>query len=261
MIEEAWFVENCRGLTKVPSSCRRIYFGEEFCEKKVNSHSLSRLLSSMNGSDLSFTYVTPFVTQKHFDRIFDSVIKVIDADLPGLEVVFNSWGLFFRAQRRNLPCTFSLGRLLNKQKRGPEIMRKEVSINEKTIDHFSRSNTDSEYFQSFLSANGISRIEMDNLLCGNKRDNKLPGSIYFPYAYVSVTRGCKLAGCEENDYKKRSVVQTCGKECEKYIIELNHRRMPSKLFLKGNVHLVRSDVLPDDLDAINVDRVVHMAEF
>lgn len=259
MIEKAIFIKRLSQINLVSKEYQRLYFGEEFCERKISEDELRKVAQFADEKGLPFTYVTPFVTEKYFDRIINTVMIVTSNRIEN-EIVINDWGLFHAVQSTKSSCKFILGRLLNKQKKGPEILGQMKRLNKDTVDHFQRANTDSLHFQKFLIANGFIRIEMDNLLCGIIRESRIPASLYTPFAHISVTRTCKLVGCENGKSPCHAVIRNCRKECEKYDIELEHPKMPVRLYLKGNAHLFQNNILPKNLKEANIDRIVFIPQ-
>lgn len=256
MTESALYIKHPIQLGEISDSYQRLYFGEEFCERKVSANALADVLQQACDAGLAFTYVTPFISLGYMQRIIETVHMVMESDVIEPEVVINDWGVLCEVEKMRSPVRLALGRLLNKQKKGPEILNHIQTVNVNTLDHFRRSNTDSPYFVEFLQDAGFSRIEMDNLLCGIRRDNPIPASLHFPFAHVSTTRACKFAGLERHK-SARPAIRPCRQECRRYDIELRHKAMPVKLFLNGNTHFYQYDNLPRNLDELNIDRLVY----
>jgi hypothetical protein len=131
---------------------------------------------------------------------------------------------------------------------------------ERAVQHFRESNVDTPEFRDFLAGLGIRRVELDNLTGGIRRQKGvLPASLHVPFAYVTTTRFCPAASCEKQSIPFRRIGD-CAFECRGYTFSLRHPDMPRGLLLKGNTQFFRNDRLPDDLEALNIDRLVHAPE-
>ena len=106
---------------------------------------------------------------------------------------------------------------------------------------------------------GVRRVELDNLLQGIRREQGLPASLYHPFVYVTTTRLCLLAGITRPRKNLRSM-GPCALECRRFDATLRHPDMPAPLLLKGNTQFVRNDRLPENLQELQVTRLVHQPE-
>ena len=123
--------------------------------------------------------------------------------------------------------------------------------------HFKQCSADAPLMSDFLENMNISRVELDNLLQGVSRPCPgLKGSLYYPYAYVTVTRYCMMPRSAKAAPALRHIPLKCGRECRGSEYELTHKDMPVKLLLKGNTQFFRNDKLPEDLHELNIDRLV-----
>ena len=127
----------------------------------------------------------------------------------------------------------------------------------KAQEHLKSSSFDNEFNQEFLYKLGVRRVELDNALQGVAlTSSKMKASLYYPYVYVSTTRKCKINSCDSLKKRKFYGIYPCGKECEKYLVKLNHKLMPREIILKGNTMFVFNDNLPESLSKIGIDRLV-----
>lgn len=257
-IERAALFSELSALEACASACDRIYFGHEFCQRRLpDSNAAGRALDIACSRNLLFTLVTPFVTDAGLARVRALMEKFAGAGFPaGFEVVVNDWGAL-RMIRREWPgIPLILGRLLTKQKRGPRLMNIIGRLPENAADHFMRSNVDAPHLADFLRTQGIVRVELDNLLQGIRRvPGTLPASLYTPFAYISTTRLCLLMRGDQADKNFRSIGR-CSRECRQYDITLTHPDMPVPLHLQGNTMFFENTTLPLDLAALNIDRIV-----
>ena len=257
-VERAALFSGLRELEAYSLPCDRVYFGHEFCQRRLpEAGEARRALELAEARNLPFTLVTPFVTDAGLARVRALLSELTGAGVPsGFEAVVNDWGAL-RMIRREWPgIPIALGRLLTKQKRGPRLMNIIGRLPADAADHFMRSNVDAPRLADFLRAQGVVRVELDNLLQGIRREpGALPASLYTPFAYISTTRLCLLMGGDQPGKNFRSIGR-CSRECLRYGITLAHRDMPVPLRLQGNTMFFENNKLPPDLAALNINRIV-----
>ncbi|MGV8124062.1 MAG: hypothetical protein AB2L14_30290 [Candidatus Xenobiia bacterium LiM19] len=258
-MEKAVFIAKKEHIPLIKNDFTRIYFGQEFCERLIPSkEDLEEVLRFARDGGLAFTLVTPFLTEQYLHRWMETAKKVHER-MPDAEIVINDWG-FLRLIRKELashPCL--LGRLLCKQKRGPQILRIVDKVPPTMLDHFRRSTSDVPITREFLKTLGITRIELDNLLQGMERDNDIPGSLYYPFGYITTTRLCLSNSCTSRKESLRAIFP-CKKECQHISFTLTHKDMPVPVYLAGNAQFYHCDKLPDNPEKLNIDRLVFEPE-
>ncbi len=257
MIEKATLISFLDDLKYVKKDCTRMYFGVEFCERLIPSvKQLTNALSFAHENKLDFTLMTPFVTDQGIARLEPLFDYLDNQKTQKAEVVINDWGVLNLLNKRKWNGHLVLGRLLTKQKRGPRIMNIHDKLPDRALEHFKQSNIDVPILTKFLKEKGVQRVELDNLLQGISRPGAiLKGSLYFPYAYVTVTRYCLLSFSENASTNLRSI-SLCDKECLEKNYKLRHKSMPVDLLLRGNAQFFENNKLPDNLNALNIDRLV-----
>jgi hypothetical protein len=256
-IEKAVFFSKLHLLLNYPEKCDRIYFGQEFCQRLMPNHEAVKKASeyAKNGGT-AFTLVTPFVTNAGLQIVRTAVAVSVEILGHNFEIVVNDWGVlnFLHREYGNIPLV--LGRLLTKQKRGPQLLTIQNKLPETALDHFRRANCDVRHVMEFLQDMGIVRVELDNLLQGITRSHAgLPASLYYPYGYITTTRLCLLMRGDKSDKNFRSI-GICECECDKYDVALTHGDMPVPLILKGNTQFFKNDKIPADLTSLNISRLV-----
>jgi len=259
-MEQAIFISKVENLKFVNSKYTRLYFGNEFCERLIPSLKDTRtIVDFVLRQKIELSFVTPYVTNRGIE-VLRPILEYLIQSLPESEIVINDWGLLRLLKRELNQTNLALGRLLTKQKRGPRILSLKNRIPQATIQHFQGSNIDVPILSDFLVNNGIKRVELDNLLQGITRANpRLKASLYFPFAYVTTTRFCISASCEKKKKSLRSITP-CNKECQQYTFSLHHKNIPVSLFLKGNTQFFANDLLSEDLEQLNIDRLVFQPE-
>ncbi|HEA47179.1 MAG TPA: hypothetical protein ENH97_02070 [bacterium] len=258
-MEKAALISNLDNLSLITPKHQRLYFGPEFCQHLLPSPpELKEALNFARQRRLSFTLVTPFVTEEGLKKLIPlwEVLK----DWQKSEVVVNDWGVLYFL-RENYPEFFLvLGRLLSKQKRGPRLLNIKDKIPQEMWNHFQRSYLDLPLVRNFLFQKGIRRVELDNLLQGIKGDPRIPASLYYPYTYVTTTRMCLTNACDQRTQPLRSIFP-CRKECSIYTFKLTHRNMPLPLFIKGNTQFFKNEEIPSHLSELGIDRLVQEVEY
>ena len=259
-MEQAIYITSLRSLEKhFKKKYTRVYFGAEFCERLIQPEAeLSRVMEYAKREKAAFTYVTPYVSNKGVETL-KKRLSFLKEKAPETEIVVNDWGIFHVITRDFAGFPLLLGRLMSKQKRGPRIMNVLDKVPEAMIDHFRRGTTDVPVFMEFVRKKGVVRLEYDNLLQGIERNNPLPGSLYYPYAYVSTTRKCLVNSCDVERPSMQAIFP-CKFECRKYSFTLTHKEMPVPLELYGNTQFFKNDKLPGNLDKLKFDRLVFEPE-
>lgn len=257
-MEKAVFYTRLDDLLASEEPCDRLYFGHEFCQRLLPSpEELLRAAARAVERNVGFTVVTPFVTNAGLKLVRELMAALLErAWNDRTEIVVNDWGVLRDLRRTRPNAAIALGRLLTKQKRGPRLLRIAEKMPEAAMSHFRRSNCDVPHVVEFLKTMSVARVELDNLLQGMRRNGGLPGSLYHPYGYITTTRLCLLAGGDRPGKNLRSL-GTCAQECRNYAVTLRHEDMPVPLLVKGNTQFYRNDRLPDDLAALNIDRLVY----
>jgi hypothetical protein len=259
-MEHAAFITKTESLQCIDGIYSRLYYGNEFCQHLIPSLDEIKQVSDFTRMrSLAFTLVTPFVTNEGLQAL-KPLLSYVVKHTASSEVVINDWGVLRMAKEQFPSLTLVLGRLLTKQKRGPRLLRLTRRMPPEMIEHFRASNIDVPIVVDFLRQKGIERVELDNLLQGISRGKDvLRASLYVPYVFVTTTRYCISAFCERQDHFSRDIT-ACRKECSRYIFDLTHKNMPVPLMLKGNTQFFKNETLPDDFEALHIDRIVHEPE-
>lgn len=259
-MEQTIFISKVENLRYVDSKYSRLYFGNEFCQRLTPSLEDFKVVKDfILKHKLDFTLVTPYVTNKGIADL-RPILEYVIRDFSEAEIVINDWGVLKILKEEFSYSNFALGRLLTKQKRGPRILNLKDRVPKTMIQHFKESNIDVPILSEFLVDNGIKRVELDNLLQGIARESSLlKASLYFPFAYITSSRFCLIASSEKGLRSFRSI-SNCNKECQKYTFRLRHKAMPVDLFLKGNTQFFKNKFLPENLEQLNIDRLVYEPE-
>jgi hypothetical protein len=260
-MEQALFLPRDYDLSGYEERFTRLYFGKEFCERQMPSLShLRRIVEFAGERGLALTYVTPAMTDAGFDRLFSSLDYLRESADGVVEVVLNDWGVFEALRDRCEGFELVLGRGLSKQERGPRILGVWREDSPEFVQHFRTTGMDSEIVQDYLLANGIGRIEFDNLLHGIERRNTATrASLYHPFSFLSMARACYSNSFTDRRRPANAIYQ-CRSECLKHSFRLRNPDFPCDLFIHGNAYFFENPRLPDDLEAMNIDRLVYQPQ-
>ena len=262
-MEQAVYISSIDQLHYLSDDFTRLYFGAEFCERLIPLRSeLETALRSARERALCFTFMTPFVTNSGLVRL-EELLHMLTQIRPDAEVVVNDWGVLHLLRSQYPELKPVLGRLLNKSKRGPRIMNVWDQIPAETQDYFQGSNLDVPAALFFLQQQGISRVEFDNLLQGLNLAGtvgRISKSLYLPFAFISATRFCLSANCDDPSKMDYLGVFPCGKECLKYSFNLYNPVMTLPLIRRGNAVFFINESVPDVVTRQQVDRIVVQPE-
>lgn len=254
--ERALFVAGKEGLQYLSDEYRRVYYGDEFCERLLPApKELKEVMRQVADRGCSFTFVTPYVTQAGLKQ----VAKLVKALPDATEVVFNDWGVFRMLKGEYPHLTPVLGRLLTKIKRGPRIMNFIDRLPPDALAHLRSTSLGVPRYVQFLHENRIQRAELDNPLQGldlSDVPRTMQLSLYIPFAYVTTTRFCLVANCDVPDKKGFIGVFPCGRECRKYTFYLDNAAMTTLLIRRGNTIFYKNTTVPPELKESQIDRVV-----
>lgn len=252
----------------------RLYWGAEFCQNLIPGVAQTRAaLARAAANKVAFTLVTPFVTEAGLERVRE-LLCLLAVRQRGCEVVANDWGVLQCLRTDFAGCFVPvLGRLLVRQQRDPgivQVLHKQPVLAvrgkngrifvmvHKVPDRRYRLGVQSSYvntacFQRVLSAYGVARVEMNNLLQGvNLRGIRLKRSLYTPLVNISTTRCCPM----ETAYQRRWRINVCARECRGYYSVLTNQALQVKLYMRGNTTFYRNPADAAAAEQAGFDRLV-----
>jgi len=258
-VEQALFISKLSNAKYLIHDVTRLYFGQEFCERLLpDQHQLAEALRFAHERCLEFTLVTPYVTNQGLARV-EQLLAVLSQERPDAELVVNDWGVLHLARAAYPHLRLVLGRLLNKVKRGPRIMNIFEKLPETAKDYFRGSNLAVPAYTDLIRKYNIYRVEYDNVLQGlslDGTDPEIKKSLYLPFAFVSTTRFCLSANCDNPAYADRIGIFPCGRECQRYTFHLFNPVMTVPLIRKGNTIFFLNEHIPDVVSQQKIDRIV-----
>ena len=259
-MERATLIARADQLDLVEDDARRVYFGSEFCQNLIPTETeVMSVLQAARDSGRAFTLVTPLVTDVGLDRL-DPVLAALASEETGCEVVANDWGVLSTLRDQRLEPL--MGRVLNRLRKGPRIMRVIDRLPDETLRQYRENNLTVPVFRRFLHERGVRRVEVDNPLQGleldlSKGPDPLEGSLYTPFMAVTTTRLCPTAN-SDSDKPVRIGVWPCGRQCRTTSFTLTHPVMPGPLLLQGNAVFYENHDVPDEerLAEMGITRLV-----
>ncbi len=258
--ESAVFVEHKATLDDLEDDYDRVYFGNEFCDKRLpRPREVRDVYDYCSANGLEMTFVTPIMTPTKTSEIADLLDELCPI-ASDLELVFNDWGVYQMADERGRFEDLIAGRIFSGQKRGPSISHlsgdsdvqlqdEGRSAGDEALDHFQKSTVNVPYARDHFAELGVDRVELDILTHGMyDEDIDFSASVYYPWNFVSVRRWCQ----------ESTSAPLCDRNCDENVYVLdNQPAMPEKLYRKNNVIFTYNDDVPD---TDYLDRTVFMPD-
>ena len=274
VMERAIHITKLENLERWNYRYQRIYWGAEFCQNLIPEiEETEKVLRFVEDRNLSFTLVTPFVTERGLEKL-EEIFEWLKANRASCEIVVNDWGVLEMLRRDNGFFKIALGRLLTRQQRDPSIkklLKKQLPTAVKTKDDkiiiyvhrvpaksyqtgIKKSYLNSKSAQDFLSRLGVERVELNNIIQGlNVEGLYLRKSLYTPYINISTTRFCPM----ETKYQKIYRINVCKKECQARYDELRNKGISKVIYKIGNTTFYRNPVKISGAINFGVDRIVY----
>ena len=263
LMEQALYITRSQQLDYLRDDFSRLYFGAEFCERLIPAvDEALRVAAFAHERGLGLTLMTPYVTDEGLDSL-DRLFGAVCSAGMQLEAVFNDWGVLDLLRAEYPDVVPVMGRLLNKTKRGPRIMNIIDKLPPECRDYFESCVLSAAPACDFLKQRSVSRVEFDNQLQGVRLDRTDPvikKSLYVPYVFVSTTRFCLAAGCDDPACVDYVGVGPCERQCREYVFQLDNPVMCVPLLRRGNVMFYVNGRLPDNLAGSRFDRIVVQPE-
>ena len=264
-MERVLFIAKVKNLKYFNPNFTRLYFGNEFCQRLIPSiKDIDEVMDFAQEHHIPLSLVTPYVTNEGLKKWKILIEKVAEKNSKS-EVIFNDWGIFRTIKHLSIELEPVLGRLMTKIKRGPRLMNLIDILPQAAVKHLQSTNLSIKTYRKFLVKKGITRVELDHPLQGirlNRVGSEIHLSLYIPFAYVTTTRFCLVASCDEPEKKGMVGTFPCKKECQKYTFTLDNPIMPCTLIRKGNTIFYKNDKIPkaDELKEKKIDRLVIQPE-
>jgi hypothetical protein len=243
--EQSFFLNDLSA--ELPEGCSRIYFGAEFCFWRMPP--VEQILSAINlarEKSLAFTLVTPVLGEDERQRLANVFADVLPALSSGDEVLISDWGALELVREIRNDLEVILGRTLSGQKRGPRIL--DLELTPEQVDYFRKGSWHNLETVTMLQEQGISRVELDNLLQGlEPLPKELKSSLHVPYAMVTSSRNCPFRAAGE--------FGPCNAPCGE-VFTLQTDEVETLLFQDGNTQFLLNETIPEALEELGIDRIV-----
>jgi hypothetical protein len=248
-------------------SFKRVYFGQETCERLIPSSSdisLAVQSSMANGWDLTIVlpYVAPFGAEK-IKALCPAIIEAGEK-MGSVEVaVQDVAGLSIISGMRNGKVIPVLGRLFSRMKRDPRFPvdsmphGPEFVPQDSVLSTIRRTSFENYTYVKKLFSLGVHRFGMDALPQGvdtRKVAGGMFSDIYWPWIYVTSGRACHVAGITSPESARHPVDEFCQMECRRMQIEV---RKPQAFYsvAKGNAVWMECPGIGDISG--NIDRLIY----
>ncbi|MEW5946514.1 MAG: hypothetical protein AB1742_09980 [bacterium] len=237
------------------TEANRIYFGSEFCEKRIpGKKELKEVLRFCDNNNLGFTLLTPLVTNAGMNSV-RRLLDVLAAKRTTAEIVVNDPGVFHVVRRDRGEFEIVWGRLMSHLKTMPRFAREwplnfaakadeerqtgALRLNAEQIYALRNSSLSVGLFQKFIRKEGVRRLEFDPLPQGMSapaKEGSFRLSLHYPWVYITSSRICEMGAMGLDRDEKFTPGGECGFECRRYIAQwdLAAPRASDRIFNVGN---------------------------
>lgn len=259
-----------------PPDWRRLYFGQEFCERRAPSVSdVRRAYAAAASAGLAFSLLTSYVSDEGLGRLRPVLAWLSGLGDPRIEVVANDWGVVRLVAREHAPLRLVLGRLMNRMLRDPRIVPGLVAARAPgdALSALRQPSLTAPAGRRLLERFGIGRVEFDNLIQGLDTDFAAIGlgaSVYVPYGYVVTGRACAIGSLNQRAADQFHAGTACRRECLRYTVTRRVAPMPvadghREYVERGNTCCYLQDAAAIDRAAAvarrsGIDRLVYQAD-
>ncbi|MDT8440349.1 MAG: hypothetical protein RQ723_01650 [Desulfuromonadales bacterium] len=243
--------ERCYCLHRLPATPpadgRRLYFGAEFCFWRLPAE--SELLAAVDWCRRfawAFTLVTPVLNQGELDRLGVCLRRLLPRLAAGDELLVSDWGAIAPARQIRADLPIVLGRALSAQKRDP--LTASLDLSPAELDVFRHSAWHNRAATELLAELGIGRVELDSPVQGlAPLPAPLHGTLHAPYAMVTSSRNCP--------FRPVPAATPCPAPCGE-TFRLTSVDGSRTLLQSGNTQFAEQHLLPENLAALGIDRLV-----
>ena len=254
-MEKVVFIRKVGNITKVLKDYNRIYFGEEFCQNRLqNPEDFKKAQQSVKENNKKLTFVFPYLTDEGMDKL-DDIFQIIDVNEEGLEIVANDWGTVYHLRKKYPDINIITGRLLNKMKRDPRIRSAQEFLDKDVYELFRCSNLLTESSLNFLKNQKIKAIEFDYPMQGvNLKKSYLSYYVHFPLGYITTARYCISNPAV---YKSGRNYKCTAKLCEKITLKEENNTFSTRVYQKGNTAFYyNNSITKEELFQMGFERII-----
>jgi hypothetical protein len=220
----------------LPLRWERIYFGDEFCIKRLPDLArMAEILSLCRRLAVHPTLLTPSLSDFGLDTI-TPLLNLLAAEAPTAEVVANDWGMVLFLKKNYPSLHISIVRLLNKGFKDPRIPEADIGTVTSNL-MFQVSSFDFSAFHRKARSFGVTRLERDLLPYATELPPITPEmetSIYFPFGFITTGRVCRISTLTGSETDHFAVTDRCAMACETISFKKGRTRAPLTLIEAGN---------------------------
>jgi hypothetical protein len=220
--------------------CTRIYVGDEFCVARMPSlPALKRFAESAATLNLALSVLTPVMSDADIARLAP-LFAYLNACHPGVEVVFNDWGVMGWLRSAYPALTLSAGRVLNRGFKDPRLKpppSTHADARGGSDALLNWSTFDGRWIREYFSELAIERCEKDLMpfnASASGGDVALDTAIYFPFGYVTSGRTCWVASFDQPAEEQFIPPAHCSRPCQDSLLELKSDAFGLRIFQSGN---------------------------
>lgn len=219
-----------------------IYFGNEFCERKIPTFSEAKeVFEFCIEKNKTFVLLTPPLTNIGTNNLEQQIRRLYKINNT-FEVTINDLGLL-EILKEFPKIKINYGRILVRMKKGPEIVT--GYLNE-SPDNFKDSSLSNPELLEFLKTFNIQRFETDVPPQGINLPENENITLYLGNSTISTTRRCIYPKSDTNDYDYK--ISSCKKECLNQIITKETKYTNQPIFVVGNTELIKTEMkIPEEL--------------
>jgi len=223
-------IEDLKNLSKY----KFIYFGNEFCERKMPSFSfIKQIINFCNEHNKTPVLLTPYLTDEYLYKM-KKLIEYVYSLRKKFEITIQDFGLIhFIKQFPEIKI--NLGRLQIKMKKGPEIMSKVLDENTET---FKTNSLNNEFFIEFMKNEKIKRFEIDLPPQGITLPASEKITLYIGNSIITTTRRCPYIDSFNENYCQS--LNKCKKECMNFYLIKNTKFYDELIYVLGNAEFIKT---------------------
>ena len=274
---EICFMLDFKKLRDIPPACKRIYFGHETCEKLLPEYDeISDLLNISDKKNIELTFVTPFLSEKGFEKTVLFLDK-LKSSKGRIEIVSSDWGLinwmisndvgipvisrFLTGQQVDFRLSH-IGENMPTQvifMDGKYYKLTSEDLSDELKTHLESCTLLKSRSLEMFSNMGINRYELSNVLrpINLPNNEKVHFSLHIPFIPLTIFRLCPET-FDFNDKRKSCNALNCNNNRSKW----QHKQTGKELYWRDNALYYCNH---DDKSQINVnksiDRIVYSEFF
>ena len=270
-IEQCRFV-NFKTIAGIPDDCKRVYIGHETCEKRLPTfHEMQKILEIIEKCQLKLTFVTPFLTEKGFEKTQLLLNQLNTLKLLHFEIVTSDWGLIHWITQNKIG-TPVVSRFLTGQqvdfrlwdeplqpKKEPVVfidekyrLLKHKKLSQAMVDHLSSCTLMKEKTMEMFCKLGVTRFELNAV----PQPVTLPDhplirySLHVPFVPLTIFRTCP----ENLDFS--SIKKECN-ACYPVSQKWQSGSARNELYRIDNALYYYHDIDPAIFQNTSIDRIVY----